>query len=76
MAYNESSTESAIYDLFEPPLFPKVPILDGLRNKPVSFIYGEYDWVTSVGAEVLVTAAQQGPFADQSNLYVIPGAEH
>lgn len=53
----ESTTETAIFDLFEAPLFPHVSLMRGLRNKPVSFIYGEHDWVVSTGAEVLVTAA-------------------
>lgn len=50
----ESTTDAALFDLFEPPLFPHIPIIDGLKDKPVSFIYGEYDWVISTGAEVLI----------------------
>lgn len=60
-----SSTEKAIFDLFEAPLFPHIPVMEGLREKKVSFIYGSFDWVVSVGAEVLITHLRQGPFAKE-----------
>lgn len=73
----ESTTETAIFDLFESPLFPRVPVLEDLRNKPISFVYGEFDWVVSTGAEVLVTEASKNPeIKDECNLYIVPGAEH
>ena len=73
----ESTTETAIFDLFESPLFPFVPIIDGLRNRPISFVYGEFDWVISTGAEVLVTEASKNPeIRDQCSLYIVDGAEH
>ena len=53
----ESTTETSLFDLFECPLFPRVSLIDKLSDKPVSFIYGEYDWVVSTGAEVFVTSA-------------------
>jgi len=53
----ESTTETSLFDLFECPLFPHVSLIDKLNGKPVSFIYGEYDWVVSTGAEVFVTSA-------------------
>jgi hypothetical protein len=58
MAFNESTTETALFDLFEPPLFPYIPIINDLKLQeiPVSFVYGEHDWVVSTGAEVIVTA--------------------
>lgn len=59
----DSTTESALFDLFEVPLFPYIPLIAGLKDKPVSFIYGEFDWVVSTGAEVLVTSSYNGPYA-------------
>jgi pimeloyl-ACP methyl ester carboxylesterase len=73
---NACTTENAMFDLFEVPLFPRVPILEDLKDKPVSFVYGEFDWVVQTGAEVLITHAKKGPHADQCQLYVVPGAEH
>ena len=72
----ECSTEKALFKLFEPPLVPHVPIVEKLRDLPVSFVFGEYDWVVSTGAEVLVTAAQNGLNENNCNLYTLKGAEH
>lgn len=52
----ESSTENALFDMFEVGLFPIVPVLESLKEYPVSFCYGSDDWVVSTGAEVLITA--------------------
>ena len=42
---NDSSTELALFDLFAVPLFPILPIDEEIANLPISFIYGEFDWV-------------------------------
>ena len=62
---NACTTEAAMFDLFEVPLFPRVPILEDLKDKPISFVYGEFDWVIQTGAEVLISHAKKSRHAAQ-----------
>ena len=55
MSMLEATTDQAVFDLFECPLFPHFDLIQNLRDKSISFIFGEYDWVESIGAEVLIT---------------------
>ena len=51
----EGTTETVLFDLFEPGLFPHIPIMDKLDKVEVSFAFGDRDWVDSSGAEYLIS---------------------
>lgn len=56
---SEGTTESVLFDLFEPGLFPRIPIIDRLDSVEVSFAFGDRDWVDSAGAEYLIRSKQE-----------------
>jgi len=53
-----SSTEEVLYDLFEIGCFPLFPVIEKIKKlgKPISFVFGDKDWMDSTGAEVIITA--------------------
>lgn len=61
-----STTDLVMFDLFDCGLFSKFQLVNEMRRfeKPFSFIYGDQDWVDSMGAEVLVTEKTQGLYTD------------
>ena len=51
---NGGTTESVLFDLIEL-IFPWIPVIDKLNDIEVSFIFGDRDWMDSVGAEVIIS---------------------
>jgi hypothetical protein len=53
--------------LFELGCFPLYPVIDAVKKlgKPVSFVFGDKDWMDSTGAEVLITALTKGRYVDE-----------
>jgi hypothetical protein len=67
VAQYEGTTETVLFDLFECGLFPYTPVINEFdANMPISFIFGDRDWVDSIGAEVVITRLRQNQrIADQ-----------
>ena len=59
MCFYEGTTETILFDLFECGLFPYTPIKNSLEDVEVSFVFGDRDWVDSLGSEVLITAKRK-----------------
>ncbi len=53
--------------MFELGCFPLYPVIDAVKKlgKPVSFVFGDKDWMDSTGAEVLITALTKGRYVDE-----------
>lgn len=75
---HEGTTESVLFDLMDPGLFPHTAVISALDAVPVSFVYGDRDWVDSTGSEVLITAklSQHGSKARNCQLHIVQNASH
>lgn len=74
--WHEGTTESVLFDLFQLGIFPYIAIKDQLDDIPMSFIYGDRDWVDSVGAEVVITSKIKRGLGETCQLHVVPNASH
>jgi pimeloyl-ACP methyl ester carboxylesterase len=73
-----ASTEYALYACFDHYTFAKLPLDDDTRLRslpiPVSFFYGDRDWMTFVGThDVLSTSPYKG---SHSHWYTIEDSDH
>jgi pimeloyl-ACP methyl ester carboxylesterase len=72
------STDNALFTNFDQYLFAKLPLQDdhklGGFKKPVSFIYGDRDWMLKNGAEVVL---DKNPHKNKySHLHIVENSDH
>ena len=76
VVHTPGTTESILFDFFEVGIFPYIPIKDQMDDIQVSFIYGDRDWMDSVGAEVFITSKIKRGQGDVCQLHIVPNASH